>query len=166
MTDERQINTSSSEGRNPETDSQSPDEGAVLKERYLRLVADLENTKKRLARTSAQEVEAQREALLRDILPFADGLDLALRHISKEEDSRNILQGIEMNRILLGKFFAKYNVEELEALGQPFDPSLHESIGVVRYPGVAPNTIVRVEQKGYLLSGKLLRPAQVLIASS
>ncbi|MCK4507608.1 MAG: nucleotide exchange factor GrpE, partial [Desulfuromonadales bacterium] len=46
------------------------------------------------------------------------------------------------------------------------DPSLHESIGMVRYPSVAPNTIVRVEQKGYLLSGKLLRPAQVLIASS
>ena len=71
-----------------------------------------------------------------------------------------------MIRSLLGKFFAKYDVEEMEALGQTFDPSLHESIGMVRYPSVAPNTIVRVEQKGYLLSGKLLRPAQVLIASS
>lgn len=164
MADEIQINTNISV--DTEIDNQPPDEGDVWKERYLRLVADLENTKKRLARTSAQEVEEQREALLRDILPVADGLDLALRHISQEEDSRNILQGIEMNRSLLGKFFAKYNVEELEALGQMFDPSLHESIGVVRYPGVAPNTIVRVEQKGYLLSGKLLRPAQVLIALS
>jgi molecular chaperone GrpE len=166
MNDEMQINPSTSGGRGTEIDNQSPDEGAVWEERYLRLLADLENTKKRLVRTSAQEVEAQREALLRDILPVADGLDLALRHISPEEDSRNILQGIEMNRILLGKFFAKYNVEVLEALGQPFDPGLHESIGMVRNPGVAPNTIVRVEQKGYLLSGKLLRPAQVLIASS
>jgi len=166
MTDEQPIKTSTSGGRDTETDNQSPDEGAVWKERYLRLLADLENTKKRLARTSAQEVEAQREALLLDILPVADGLDLALRHISQDEDNRNILQGIEMNRSLLGKFFSKYEVKELEALGQPFDPGLHESIGVVRYPGTAPNTIVRVEQKGYLLSGKLLRPAQVLIASS
>ncbi len=166
MVDERQINTGKPGDRDPETENLSPDEGVVWKERYLRLLADLENTKKRLARTSAQEVEAEREALLKDILPVADGLDLALRHISQEEDSRNILQGIEMNRILLGKFLAKYHVEELEALGQPFEPSLHESIGVVRYPGVAPNTIIRVEQKGYLLNGKLLRPAQVLIASS
>ena len=71
-----------------------------------------------------------------------------------------------MNRSLMRKFFTKYEVEEIEALGQQFDPSWHESLGMVRYPGVAPHTIVRVEQKGYLLRGKLLRPAQVLIASS
>ena len=166
MADEIQINTGTSWDKNTETDQQSPDEGAVWKERYLRQLADLENTKKRLERSSAQKVEAQKETLLRDILPVADGLDLALLHTSPEEDSRNILQGIEMIQSLLGKFFAKYDVEEMEALVQTFDPSLHESIGMVRYPSVAPNTIVRVEQKGYLLSGKLLRPAQVLIASS
>ncbi len=166
MADKIQINTGTSWDENTETDQQSSDMEAVWKERYLRLLADLENTKKRLARTSAQEVEAKMETLLRDILQVADGLDLALLHTSHEEDSRNILQGIEMNRSFLGKIFAKYGVEEMEALGQPFDPSLHESIGMVRYPSVAPNTIVRVEQKGYLISGKLLRPAKVLIASS
>ena len=166
MADEIQINTGTSWDKKTESDQQSPDEGAVWKERYLSLLADLENTKKRLERSSAQGVEAQKETLLRDILPVADGLDLALRHTSPEEDSRNILQGIEMIRSLLGKFFANYAVEEMKALGQTFDPSLHDSIGMVRYPGVAPNTIVRVEQKGYLLNGKLLRPAQVLIASS
>lgn len=149
-----------------DTDQSSAEEETVWKGRYLRLLADLENTKKRLARTSAQEVEAQKEMLLRDILPVADGLELALQHTSQEEDSRNIMQGIEMNRALLGKFFSKYDVEEMDVLGQPFDPSLHESIGMIRSPGVAPNTILRVEKKGYLLSGKLLRPAQVLIASS
>jgi molecular chaperone GrpE len=166
MADKIQINTGTSWDKNTETDQQSLNKGAVWKERYLRLLADLENTKKRLARTSAQEVEVKVETLLRDFLQVADGLDLALLHTSHEEDSRNILQGIEMIRSLLGKFFAKYDVEEMDALGQPFDSSLHESIGAVRYPGVAPNTIVRVEKKGYLLSGKLLRPAQVLIASS
>ena len=162
MTDE--INTNTSEEW--DTNQQSANGETVWKGRYLRLLADLENTKKRLARTSAQEVEAQKEMLLRDILPVADGLDLALQHTSQEEDCRNIMQGIEMNRTLLGKFFSKYDVNEMDVLGQPFDPSLHESIGMVRHPGVAPNTILRVEQKGYLLSGKLLRPAQVLIASS
>ena len=166
MADEIQINTGTSWGENTETDQQSPEEGAVWKERYLSLLADLENTKKRLDRSSLQSVESQKERLLKDILPVADGLDLALRHTSPEEDSRNILQGIEMIRSLLGKFFANYDVEKMKAFGQTFDPSLHDSIGMVRYPGVTPNTIVRVEQKGYLLNGKLLRPAQVLIASS
>jgi molecular chaperone GrpE len=166
MADEIQINTGTPRDINTENDQQSSDEGAVWKERYLHLLADLENTKKRLKRTSAQEVEAKIETLLRDFLQVADGLDLALLHISYEEDSRNILQGIEMNRSLLGQIFSKYGVEEMEALGQPFDPGLHESIGMVRYPGVVPNTIVRVEQKGYLISGKLLRPAKVLFATS
>ena len=165
MADEIQTNISTFGGMDTDPDNQLSDEGSVWEERYLRQLADLENTKKRLTRSSALEVVAQKEILLRDILPVADGLDLALRHTSPEEDSRNILQGIEMIRNLLGKFFAKYDVEEMETLGQTFDTSLHESIGMVRYPGVAPNTIVRVEQKGYLLSGKLLRPAQVLIAS-
>ncbi len=166
MTDEIPINTRPSGEMDTETNKRLSDEEVVWKERYLRQLADLENTKKRLARSSAQEVEAQKETLLRDILPVADGLDLALLHTSPEDDNRNILQGIEMIRSLLGQFFAKYNVEEMKALGRPFDSSLHESIGMVRYPGVAPNTIVRVEKKGYLLSGKLLRPAQVLIASN
>lgn len=165
MAEEIQINNSTSGDLDTKTVDQSPVGGADWKERYLRLLADLENTKKRLARTSAREIEAQKEALLRDILPIADGLELALLHVSHEEDSRNILQGIEMNRLLLGKVFSRYDVEEIDALGQSFDPSLHESIGIIRYPNVAPNTIVRVEQKGYLLSGKLLRPAQVLIAT-
>jgi len=165
MTDERQLNTGSSGSGDTQTENSSLAEEAVWKERYLRLLADLENTKKRLARTSAQEVEAQKESMLKDILPVADGLDLALSHTSHQEDSRNILQGIEMNRALLGKFLARYDVEEMDALGQPFDPNLHQSLGAVRYPGVAPDTIVRVEQKGYLHNGKLLRPAQVLIAA-
>ncbi len=166
MDDEIQKNTSGAkENLNIPSDGQSRDEVEVWKDRYLRLLADLDNTKKRLARTSAQEVETQQESMLKDLLPIADGLDLALRHTSREEDSRNILQGIELNRNLLEKFFSKYNVEEMEALGQPFDPNQHESLGMIRYPSVAPNTVVRVEQKGYLRSSKLLRPAQVIIAS-
>jgi len=166
MADEIQINSGSPCDKSNTNDQQSPDEGSAWKERYLRLLADLENTKKRLKRTSAQEVESKIEMLLRDILQVADGLDLALMHTSYEEDSRNIVQGIEMNLTLLGKIFSKYGVEEIDALGQPFDPGLHESIGMVRHPGVATSTIVRVEQKGYTIRGKLLRPAKVLIASS
>jgi molecular chaperone GrpE len=142
------------------------DDEALWRERSLRLRADLENTKRRLAIISVNDVEAQGEAMLKDILPITDGLDMALKHTSREEDSRGILQGLEINRNLLEKLFWKHNVEVMEALGQPFDPSQHESIGMVKYPDVTPNTVVLKEPKGSLQCGKLLRPAHVLIATS
>ncbi|WP_242637556.1 nucleotide exchange factor GrpE [Desulfobacter hydrogenophilus] len=181
MTDEMQKNTRASTGnigtlpdsgsedetsRVWQPDEQQPDEAAVWKEKYVRLFADLENTKKRLARSSAQEVEAEKEALLRDVLPVADGLDLAVMHTSREEDSRDLLQGIELIRNILNKFFIKYDVKTIDAWGKQFDPKLHQAIGVMRHPKFPPNTVVRVEQKGYLYSDKLLRPAQVLVTPS
>lgn len=142
---------------------QLSDVAMVWKEKYLRLVADLENTKKRLARSSAQEVEAEKEALLRDALPVADALDLAFIHASPEEDNRSILQGVELIRNMLNTFFTKYDMRAIDAWGQPFDPRLHEALGVERHPKVPPNTVVRVERKGYLYGDKLLRPAQVVV---
>ena len=143
-----------------------PDEAAFWKDKYARLFADLDNTKKRLARTSAQEVEAQKEALLRELLPVADGLDLALLHTSEKHDNRDILQGIELVRNILYKFFAKYDVKAIDAWGKPFDPRLHEAIGVVPHPKFPPNTVVKVEQKGCLHGDKLLRPSQVVVTPS
>jgi molecular chaperone GrpE len=149
----------------PQTDQQLSGDAALWKGKYLHLLADLENTKKRLARTSAQEVEGEKEKLLRDVLPVADGLDLALLHASSDEDNRDILQGIELIRNIMVKFFDKYEVETINAWGKPFDPNLHEAIGMVQHPKAEPNTVVRVEQKGYLYRDKLLRPAQVVVAA-
>ena len=143
--------------------AREPDELDIWKEKYLRLQADLENTKKRLARNSAQEVEAQKEALLRDVLPVADALDLALLHTSREEDNRSILQGIDLIRDMLNRFFAEYDVTVIDAYGKPFDPRLHEALGVIRHPHLPPNTVARVERRGYLYRDKLLRPAQVVV---
>jgi molecular chaperone GrpE len=69
-------------------------------------------------------------------------------------------------RNILNKFFIKYEVKAIDAWGKPFDPRLHEAIGVTRHPKFSPNTVVRVEQKGYLYRDKLLRPAQVLVTPS
>ena len=147
-------------------DRPMPESADVWKDRYLRLHADVENTKKRLARSSAQEVEVQKEALLRDMLPVADGLDLALMHTPDKADNREILQGIEMVRDILNKFFADHGVKAIDAWGKPFDPRLHEAIGIMSHPKFPPNTVMKVEQKGYLYGDKLLRPAQVVVTPS
>jgi len=147
-------------------EQRQPNETALWKDKYARLFADLANTKKRLARTAAQKVEAEKETLLRDVLPVADGLDLAILHISHEADGRNFLQGIEMIRNILEKLFSKYEVKAIEALGKPFDPNIHEAIGILQHPEFPPQTVVKVQQKGYLYRDKLLRPAQVLVTPS
>lgn len=81
---------------------------------------------------------------------MADGLDLAIIHISRDADSRNFLHGIEMIRNILEKFYAKYKVKVIDAWGKPFDPSIHEAIGIMQHPEFPPKTVVKVQQKGYL----------------
>lgn len=153
-------------GEHPaQSGEQETDMVSAWKNKYLLLLADLENTKKRLARTSVQEVAAEKEKLLRDMLPIADGLDLAHLHTESDGNDRNILQGIELIQNILTKFFSKNEVQVIEAWGKQFDPRLHEALGVIRNPKVGPNTVVRVEKKGYMFRDKLLRPAQVLVAS-
>lgn len=145
--------------------SQDIKEAAVWKKKYLYLLADMENTKKRLTRSSAKEVEQQQKELLREVLPIADCLDMALMHLTRQEDCKNILDGIELVRNLVNKFFAKYDVQEIDAWGKPFDPNLQEAIGVTQQAEVPPNTVARVEQKGYLHRNELLRAAKVLVVS-
>lgn len=144
---------------------QESDAACAWKDKYLYLLADRDNTKKRLARISSLETESQITELLRDVLPVADGLDLILTHMSGEDDSLNIFQGIKGVGDILNQFLVKYNVTVIDALGDVFDPDFHEALGMTQYPSAAPNTVVRVKRKGYLYRGKLLRPAQVLVAT-
>jgi molecular chaperone GrpE len=157
MTDE---NERISELNEPELD-----EVAIWKDKYIRILADMKNTQNRLARSSAQEVEADKKSILRDVLPVADGLDLALIHLSHEEDTGNIVSGVKLIRKIMEKFFTKYDVEVIDAWGEPFDPTMHEAVGVLSHSEFPPNTVVRVEQKGYLYRDTLLRPARVQVSS-
>jgi molecular chaperone GrpE len=145
---------------------QKSDTASVWKDKYLHLLADLENTKKRLARASAVEIEGQNTKLLKEMMQVADRLDLVLNHVSGEDDSRNIFQGIKGIKDIFDKLFIKYDVKIIDALGAVFDPNLHEAIEMIRDPVAIPNTVVRVMKKGYLYHEKLLRPSQVMVAAS
>lgn len=163
-------NTGAQKDMNTEKDSTGallsgqaqPDDANFWKDKYVRLFADLENTKKRLTRSSAQEVEAEKAALLRELLPIADGLDMALMHAPLAGDARSLLQGIDLVRGILDQFLVNNDVTVIDALGKPFDPRLHEAIGIMPHPKFPPNTVVKVEQKGYLIGEKLLRAVQVV----
>lgn len=135
------------------------------KDKYLRLAAENENSRKRLERSYAQRVQQAQEALLRDILPLADNLEHALAHKHNEEtaDIAALRAGIAATLRQLQQTLARYGVQPIPAEGRPFDPEQHEAIAVAPYPALPVHTVMRVEQTGYTIQDKLLRPARVVV---
>jgi molecular chaperone GrpE len=132
---------------------------------FLRAIAELENVRKR----SAREVDAARqfgvERFAADLLPVADTLDLALRSAA-EADAATLVQGQEATLRLLLKAFESAGLVPVEPEGEPFDPALHEAMAMQPAPGRPSHTVLQVVQKGWLLNGRLLRPARVIVSTS
>lgn len=139
------------------------DEALVWKERYARLQADLENTKKRLERRYLSEAEQTRQALLRDMLPVADNLETALQH--GNDDSDHLHQGVTLTLRSFREAMKRYGVEPVSALGQPFDPTLHEALVQIEDENTAQGHVAQVLRTGYTIDGELLRAAQVIVAA-
>lgn len=128
-------------------------------EKQLRLYADFENSKKRLAQRYAAATKQEKEQLLRDMLPVVDNLERALAHAAGAEAET----GIALTLKALTAVLSQHGVTPIPAQGQPFDPQQHEALGINSEPEQEPGTITAVMEKGYWLDGKLLRPARVLV---
>jgi molecular chaperone GrpE len=130
-------------------------------DKYLRTLAELENVRKRLEKTyNNRVVEAQRN-LLRGFLEVADNLERALE---AAQEGGDIASGVELTYRQLQRLLAQYGVEPIEAVGRPFDPTQHEAVGTVPANGVADETVVAEERRGYVHDDQLLRPARVYVA--
>lgn len=129
----------------------------------LHVQADYENLKKRLIREREDYIRQAKEALVKELLPSLDNLEYALRHAREHQEQSPLLNGVEMmHKGLLGAL-RKFGVVPVEALGAVFDPNFHEAIArAEREDGR--NQVVEEHQRGYLLDGRLLRPALVTIA--
>lgn len=131
---------------------------------FLRAIAELENVRKR----SAREIDAARqfgvERFAADLLPVADTLDLALRSAA-DADVATLAQGQEATLRILLKAFERANLVPVEPEGEPFDPTLHEAMAMQLAPDRPPHTVLQVVQKGWLLNGRLLRPARVIVST-
>lgn len=138
-------------------------EVATWKDKYLRMYADLDNTKRRLRQQSAIQVEQQKKQLLRDFLPLVDNLERALQHASGDIAEQDLRHGVEIILKMFVTALAQNGVTPIESWHQPFDPEIHESIGFLPQANLPPGIVAHVEQTGYLLDGSLLRSAKVLI---
>jgi molecular chaperone GrpE len=138
-------------------------EAAASYDRYLRAVADLENYKKRAAKDRSDYIKYANENILRDLLAVLDNMERAREHAASSGDITSFLEGLKMIQGQFGDLLSKYGLEIIETKGREFDPNFHEA--VMQVPGIAENDnkIAEEFQKGYILNGRLLRPAKVSV---
>lgn len=132
---------------------------------YLRACADLENYKKRAERERADAVNFANEALIEEVLPVIDNFERALSH-ANGENVDSLRKGVHLTADQMYSVLKKFGLQEIKSVGEKFDPSLHHAITEEETEGAAPGTVVKEFQKGYLLKGRLLRPAMVAVSKA
>ncbi len=150
---------------------------AELKDRYLRLAAEVENFRKRLERDFANRVEGAVAGLLVELLPVVDdlgrflharkGLEAGAKTLASSEttDYETLVAGASLIYQNMLKILQNRGVTAMETVGQEFDPNRHEAMMQMVVEGRAPNLVVQENTKGYLLHDKVLRPAKVIVSA-
>jgi len=143
-------------------------EAADHKEKTLRVLAEFENFKKRMSRDVADQGKYANEKLLSELLPTLDNLDRVIDHVTPKasDEVKKIVDGVELVRKELLATLARFELKEVEAQGQVFDPNQHEAISVVESETAEPDTVLAIHRKGYWLDERLLRPALVTVVKS
>ncbi len=159
----------SAESRGPSLEEQLQAANALVEEHRnasLRAVAEMQNVRKRFERESQQARQFAVEGFARDLLMVADNLERALAAVPTEcsNELKMFGEGVAMTQNELTRAFNKHGVTRLESLGAAFDPHLHQAVLQVEEASAQPGTVVKELQPGYLLNGRLLRPAMVGVA--
>ena len=132
---------------------------------YMRTYAEMENIKKRGIKEREELAKYANESLIKEILPVIDNLEKAISYARDDENSSALIEGLELTRDGLMKTLEKAGLEEVEAIGKPFDPNFHEAVSQQRDDTVAPGHVMIELQKGYALNGRLIRPSTVVVSS-
>lgn len=129
---------------------------------YLEKLAEFENFRKRLSKEQEESRKFAIERVLEEFLPILDNLEMTLTHAPDKKDP--IVQGVDMTLKLFIQTLGKFGVQEVSGVGEKFDPNKQEAIGTEDHDTIASDHVTQVHRKGYLLNGKLVRPAMVTVA--
>jgi molecular chaperone GrpE len=135
----------------------------VLKDKYLRGLAEIDNFRKRVKREKEEFQKYVLSEFLVDLLQIYDNLERALK-ATINENEKGVVAGVEIIRKQLLDLMKKYNVKEIDALGKHFDPAFHEALSKEERPGITESVVVEVYQKGFTYNDKLLRPVLTKVA--
>lgn len=136
-------------------------------ERYrdaaLRASADLENYRKRMIREKEEAIRFANAGLLEKLLPILDNFELGLEAAKGDESAKGIVNGFSMIHRQLGDFLQASGLQPIDAIGQTFDPKLHDALGHENDPAQEDGIILRQLRRGYRLANRLVRPASVIV---
>ncbi len=156
---EENVETNSEDTRIQELETKLQD----AENRYLRLQADFDNSRRRarIDLEAAQKYRAQ--SLITNLLPALDNFERALQVEPDNEQTKSLLQGMDMVYRSLSEALKGEGLEAIEAVGQPFDPHMHQAVMQVEDPSFETNVVVEEFQKGYKLKDKVIRPSMVKV---
>lgn len=140
---------------------------ASWQERYTRLQAEVDNLRRRWEQRAGEQIGEARRTILRDMLPLADHLELALQHadaLRSNPTGSAFVDNIESTLRAFQDTLRRYAVEKQAPLGKPFDPELYEAVGQTVTEGTPPGHVAHVVQSGYTEGERLLRPARVIVS--
>ncbi|MGC8529004.1 MAG: nucleotide exchange factor GrpE [Leptospirillia bacterium] len=158
----------SPEASSPEESSEEKGPEDVWKDKYLRLLADFDNHRKRTVRDLEEGRRYANEALLRDFLPVLDNLERAIAHAKDGSElgsgCQGLLEGLRLTAKQFLEMLEKNGVTRILSEGQPFDPSVHEAVGYAESSTHPEGRVVEVYQQGYRIQNRLVRPAMVTVS--
>lgn len=142
------------------------EEVAVLKDKYLRTSAEMQNMKRRMEEERANLLKYDGEELIKKLLPVVDNFERAISmdDANLEDELSKFLNGFKMIYGNLSDTLQGYEVLAMDILGKPFDPNTMNAVLVEEAEGVEPNTVIDVLQKGYTYKGKVIRYAMVKVS--
>ncbi len=145
----------------------------VTKDRWIRAVADLENYKKRVKRETDEAIVRHTQKLLPAFLPVVDNLDRALAVAERASEggdaaaaAKQIVDGVTMVRNEFLAALHRHGIEPVHAVGKPFDPAMHDALQQQDSAEHPPGTVMLEFEKGYVMQGRLLRPARVIVSGA
>ena len=142
----------------PDTDIEKlQNQLAEMNDKYLRIAAELENTRRRAALDAESRARNRAMGVAEKILPVMDAIDAALKHTPDDEGIKSMARAME-------SAFAQIGIVKIESIGEPLNPMFHNAIQVVESPDKKPNTVIDEMQTGYMFGDTILRTAMVIVS--
>lgn len=181
--------TDTDQAHKPENDDESEAEGSEgsesietlkaalaeaesrLRDETLRAQAEIQNIRRRAERDVANAHKFGQEKLIKELLAVVDSLERGIQTVDEQEGelegtAKTLRDGSELTLKMFLDALAKFQVKQIDPLGEPFDPQFHEAMSMVESPDTEPNSVIAVMQKGFTLNDRLVRPAMVVVSKA
>lgn len=139
-------------------------ESEIVKSRYVQLLADFENLKKRTKKEIDDIKKFGVTSVIKDFLPISDNFLRAVEHSKNNKDFDALFEGVELILRQFISVFENHQVKSFDCIGQQFNPTMHEALQMIVNNDVPPNTILVEYEKGFMIADRLLRPAKVVVS--